>query len=93
MNILWDEKKNERLITDRDISFGEVAELILQRKYKAILEHPLHRGQMIFIVPLKDYTHVVPFVIDKNDNIVLKTVFPSRKYHKRYGMKSHENKS
>ena len=93
MNIIWDEKKNERLIADRDISFEEIAELILQKKYMTILEHPSRRGQMIFLVPFKDYTYVVPFVIDRNENIVLKTVFPSRKYHKLYGVKSHENKS
>jgi len=93
MNIIWDEKKNERLIADRDISFEEIAELILQKKYMTILEHPSRRGQMISLVPFKNYTYVVPFVIDRNENIVLKIVFPSRKYHKLYGVKSHENKS
>jgi hypothetical protein len=29
----------------------------------------------------------VPFVIDDDENIVLKTVFPSRKFHKLYGPK------
>ena len=93
MNIIWDQKKNEELITKRGVSFEEIAELILQKKYLTILEHPSRRGQMIFLVPFKGYTHVVPFVIDRNDNIVLKTVFPSRKFHKVYGVKSNEKKS
>jgi len=34
---------------------------------------------------VKNYTHVVPFVIDENSNIILKTIYPSRKFHKIYG--------
>jgi hypothetical protein len=39
---------------------------------------------MIFVLSYRGYTYVVPFVIDDEDNIVLKTVFPSRKFHKIY---------
>jgi hypothetical protein len=52
-----------------------------------VLENPTHPEQMIFVVPFKEYTYVVPFVIDNDDNVVLKTVFPSRKFHKLYGEK------
>jgi hypothetical protein len=34
----------------------------------------------------------VPFVIGKAETIVLKTAFPSRKFHQLYG-KNHENKT
>ncbi len=87
MNILWDEAKNKRLKETRGISFEEVAQLILDRKYVAILENAARPEQMIFVVPYKRYTHVVPFVVDEKDNIILKTVFPSRKFHKLYGGK------
>lgn len=63
------------------------ASLILKRKYLDVLANPSRREQYIFIVPFQKYTYVVPFVIDKDRNIVLKTVFPSRKYHKLYGGK------
>ena len=36
-------------------------------------------------MPYRNYTYVIPFVIDKDKNIVLKTVYPSRKFHKIYG--------
>ena len=87
MNILWDEDKNKRLKLERGISFEDFAELILEKKYLDILENPAREEQMIFIVSYKDYTYVVPFVLDDEENIVLKTVFPSRKFHKLYGGK------
>lgn len=90
MDIIWDEKKNEKLIAERGVSFDLVAELILQKKYVAILESPTRKRQYIFLVPIDGYIHVVPFVIDKDENIVLKTIFPSRKFHNLYGAKNHE---
>ena len=63
------------------------ASLILGKKYLAILKNPSRKEQKIFVIPYHDYTYVVPFVIDKEQNIILKTVFPSRKYHKLYGGK------
>lgn len=85
MDILWDEAKNKKLKEARGISFEDVAQLILDKKYLAVLENPIHPEQMIFIVSYKAYTYVVPFIIDAEDNIVLKTIFPSRKFHKLYG--------
>jgi len=85
MNILWDPDKNLWLNEHRGISLDEIASCILCRKYKAMLENPSRDGQMIFIIDYKEYIHVVPFVIDENNNIVLKTAFPSRRYQKLYG--------
>ncbi|MBM4170159.1 MAG: BrnT family toxin [Ignavibacteria bacterium] len=85
MDILWDEAKNKTLKETRDISFEDVAQIILEKKYLTILENPLHPKQRIFVVKYKGYTYVVPFVIDAKKNIVLKTIFPSRKFHKLYG--------
>lgn len=93
MTILWDEEKTRKLKASRKISFEEIAELLSQKKYRAVLEHPSRKGQMIFIVPLKGYIHAVPFVIDREDNIILKTAFPSRKFQKLYGEQSHENET
>ncbi len=93
MKIIWDEQKNEKLIETRGISFEDVADILLQKKYIDILEHPTRHNQMLLIIPFKGYTYVVPFIIDKENNIVLKTVFPSRKFHKLYINKSNENQS
>ena len=87
MDILWDEAKNAKLKASRGISFENVAQMILDKQYTAILENPTRPSQMIFVLRIKSYTYVVPFVVDENDNIVLKTVFPSRKFHRIYGRK------
>lgn len=85
MGIIWDEKKNKWLKEKRYISFEVIAEIILNRKYLDILENPKYPGQMYFVMHLHKYTWIVPFLIDSEEKIVLKTAFPSRKFHKKYG--------
>ena len=87
MQILWDNEKDRKLIAERGISLETFASLILDKKYLAILKNPSRVDQKIFIVPFQNYTYVVPFIIDANQNIILKTFFPSRKYHRIYGGK------
>ena len=87
MQILWDREKNKKLIAERGLSLEFFASLILGKKYKAVLKNPSRKEQKVFIIPYDDYTYVVPFVIDKEQNIILKTAFPSRKFHKLYGGK------
>jgi uncharacterized DUF497 family protein len=82
--ILWDDRKNQKLRLERNISFEQIAELILRKEYLAILEHPSRPNQQIFVLLLNGYVHAVPFVIDEQMNIVLKTAFPSRKLHKKH---------
>ena len=91
MQIHWDEVKNKNLIAERGLSLDTFASLILENKYYDILKNPSRPEQKIFIIPFQNYTYVVPFVIDKDLNIVIKTVFPSRKYHKMYGEKNERN--
>jgi uncharacterized DUF497 family protein len=83
--IFWDNEKNNKLIAERGISFDDVSELILKEEYQDILENPNKENQMIFIVRLKDYIYVIPFIIDEDENIFLKTAYPSRKFNKIYG--------
>ena len=93
MNILWDDEKNSKLKKERHISFEEIELLILTKRYIDILKHPKYPSQRIFILPIKGYIHVVPFLLDDDNNIILKTAFPSRKFHKIYGYKIDENKA
>ncbi len=86
--IYWEEDKNNKLIAERNISFDEISEIILQEKYLDILENPNRKDQLIFIVRLNDYIYVVPFIFDENENIILKTAYPSRKFNKLYGEQS-----
>jgi len=87
MRIIWDDEKSRKLILERGLSIEKFAELILEKKYHAVLKNTSRTEQKIFVIPFRNYTYVVPFIIDENQNIVLKTVFPSRKYHKIYGGK------
>jgi uncharacterized DUF497 family protein len=87
VNIIWDEEKSTKLKNERGVSLDEVAVLILQKKYVDIVKHPKRAGQRMFLIPINGYIHVVPFMIDDDGNFVLKTVFPSRKFHKKHGGK------
>jgi uncharacterized DUF497 family protein len=91
MKVIWDAEKNNKLIRERAVSFETFENLILSKKYLDILENQSRKGQYIFVIPYLDYTYVVPFVIDQDENIVLKTIFPSRKFHKLYGGKDEKD--
>jgi uncharacterized DUF497 family protein len=93
VDIIWDDDKNKTLQKRRAISLEEIAQIILQKKYLAVLENPSRPGQMIFVLEYNEYTHVVPFVVDSDNNIVLKTAFPSRKFHRLFGRGPNENKT
>jgi len=83
--IVWDDAKNQKLKTERGVSFEQISDLILRKVYLDILENPSRENQMLFVVKVNDYIYSVPFVVDKKSNIVLKTAFPSRKLNKKYG--------
>ncbi|MBI9097520.1 MAG: toxin [Spirochaetaceae bacterium] len=87
MDIIWDEDKNLWLQLNRDTSFEIIADKILNKQYIDILENPTREEQLYFIMQLNNYTWVVPFFINEKEEIVLKTAFQSRKYHKKYGGK------
>ena len=85
--MVWDEAKNELLKRERGVSFEEIAGIILDNQYTDIVENPTRPNQMYFVLTIRGYTWLVPFLIDESENIVLKTAFPSRKFHRRYGGK------
>ena len=78
--IIYNDKKAKLLKFERNIDIDEIVELIIDKKYLDILEHPKRIGQQIFILEYRDYIHVVPFVIDNDESIIIKTVFPGRKF-------------
>jgi len=82
--IIWDDDKNQKLQNERDISFEEISESILRKEYLDILENPSRSNQQIFVLKINNYIYSVPFMIDEQSNIILKTAFPSRKLHKKY---------
>ena len=82
----WSQEKNELLKAKREISFEEIALLIEAGNILGIEENPGHPNQKIYILEIENYAYIVPFVESENE-IFLKTAFPSRKYTKRYGLK------
>ena len=82
----WSHEKNEILKVRRGISFEEIALLIESGLILGIEENIGRSNQKIYILEIENYAFVVPFV-EKDNEIFLKTAFPSRKYTKRYVLK------
>ena len=82
----WSHEKNELLKAERGISFEEIVLLIESEHILGIEENPARTNQKIYILEIENYAFVVPFVENQNE-IFLKTAFPSRKYTKRFGLK------
>jgi uncharacterized DUF497 family protein len=93
MEIIWDSGKNRSLAATRHVSFDDIVPIILDKRYIAVLENPSRPDQTIFLVRYGGYTYVVPFEFDGSGNMVLKTIFPSRKFHKMYGARKDEDEA
>ncbi len=82
----WNSEKNKLLQRERNVCFEEVVIAISEGDILDVLEHPnkeKYNNQYLIIVELNDYAYVVPAII-QDDVWFLKTIFPSRKYTKRY---------
>ena len=78
----WNLEKNQQLVEQRGISFERVVSAIEQGGLVGVLDHPnqrRYRGQMIYVVDIDGYLHLVPFVISVDGSRFLKTIIPSRK--------------
>ncbi len=82
----WDPQKNELLQRERGISFEEIAYLIESGQILGIEENLSRPDQRIYILEIDNYVIIVPYVENENE-IFLKTAFPSRKYTRKYGSK------
>jgi len=87
MKIIWDEEKYRKLIIERGIDLAEIGDKILNKNYIEIRQNPARPNQMLFLINHNNYTYAVPFVVDKDSNIVIKTAYPSSKFHKIVGGK------
>ncbi len=89
----FDPDKNARLIQSRGVSFEEVIAFLNNKRPLAVISHPnvkKYPDQKIYVIDLKHYIYLVPFVKQKDGRIFLKTIFPSRKAKKRYLTKQRE---
>lgn len=82
----WDEDKNNLLKETRNISFEEIVLSLSNNKLLEVVEHPnkqKYPSQRIFIVEVRDYAYIVPFVEDE-EKYFLKTIYPSKEATKKY---------
>ncbi len=88
----WDEGKNNLLKETRNISFEEIVLSLSNNKLLEVVEHPnkqKYPNQKMFIVNVRDYAYIVPFVEDEK-KYFLKTIYPSREATKKYIKKVEE---
>lgn len=91
----YNEEKNNFLINTRNISFDDVIFHIGEGKLLDIIDHPNQEkyiGQKLLIVEIDNYAYVVPYILEKEGNIFLKTIFPSRKATLQYLGKNDEKR-
>jgi uncharacterized DUF497 family protein len=84
--IRWNPDKNLELKRERGVSFEEILSAVEQGGLLLTLEHAnakRYPNQRIWVVRLKGYAHMVPFV-ETDEEIFLKTIMPSRKATKQY---------
>lgn len=82
----WNSDKNQELILGRGVSFEEAVFHIGHGDLLDDIAHPNasdYPNQRIFIVCIKEYVHLIPYVENK-DELFLKTIIPSRKFTKKY---------
>jgi hypothetical protein len=89
MKIQYDfsSEKNQKLIQERGISFEEVITAIAEGAVLDILLHPnqiKYPGQQMYILNIRDYAYVVPFIQQDKNTVFLKTIFPNRKFTEQY---------
>ena len=83
----WSDEKNQQLIEQRGLSFEGIVTAIEQGGLVDVLDHPnqeRYPGQLIYVVEINDYLHLVPFVMQTDGTRFLKTIIPSRKATRDY---------
>lgn len=77
----WSPDKNERLKTERGISFEEIVVAVEAGALLEVVPHPnpkKYPRQKVMVVDVIAYAYLVPFV-EEDDHFFLKTIIPSRK--------------
>ncbi len=84
MKIVFDETKNNKLKKERGVDFETVIEKMTEGKIILDFKHPNDKkylNQRIMVIDINGYSYCVPYLKTK-DEIVLKTIFPDRRFKK-----------
>ena len=82
----WNKEKNERLKTERGISFEQITMHVERGDLLDIVTHPnqsKYPNQQVLVVEINNYVYLVPFIENENGKF-LKTIIPSRKATRDY---------
>jgi len=82
----WNSDKNQQLTSERNIGFEDFVLNIHLGNELTVYDHPnkeRYPNQQISVVQVEDYVYLVPFV-ESEEEILLKTIIPSRKATKQY---------
>ncbi len=82
----WNAGKNRLLQQQRGVGFEDVVFYIGTGGLLDVLAHPNQQrypGQRMFVVRMRDYAYLVPFV-ESESEVFLKTIIPSRKATRAY---------
>lgn len=85
----WNSRKNELLKASRGVSFEDVVLAIETGGLLDVVGHPnptRYPNQGLFVVAVSSYVYLVPHV-EEVDYVFLKTIIPSRKATREYGMR------
>lgn len=85
----WNSQKNEQLKVGRGVSFEDVVLAIESGGLLDVVEHPnpkRYPNQGVYVVAIGSYVYLVPHV-EEPDYVFLKTIIPSRKATRDFGMK------
>lgn len=85
----WNPQKNEQLKASRGVSFEDVVLAIESGGLLDVVGHPnpdRYPSQGVFVVAITSYVYLVPHV-DEAEYVFLKTIIPSRKAMREYGMR------
>jgi hypothetical protein len=79
----WNPQKNDWLKEHRGVCFDDVMIALEKGKDIAIIDHPSEKyvHQKILLIEIDHYIYEVPFV---EKDYFLKTLYPSRKFTKKY---------
>jgi len=83
-DFIFDPIKNTKLKRERGVGFEDAICAICDGALLEIRQHHnqnKYPGQKVMLVEINDYIYQVPYM-EENGKIILKTVFPSRKFTK-----------
>jgi uncharacterized DUF497 family protein len=83
----FDPAKNLKLKQERGVSFEEIVIAIQEGHVLDVIDHysdDKYKHQKMYIIEIENYVYLVPFTVQSDNKVFLKTIFPSRKFTKQY---------